>query len=74
MWTLQLSKVEFDKLEKWSWQNAQAFGIPCRTLLTGFSIPIKVVQLLIFSNNMFLKTTIGTYNTLIKLELTIILN
>ncbi len=57
MWTLQLGKVEFDKLEKWNWQNTQAFGIPCKTLLSGFFIPIKVVQLLIFSNNRFPKTT-----------------
>ncbi len=38
------------------------------SLLTGFSIPIKVVQLLIFSSNGFLKQQIGTFK-LTKLEL-----
>jgi hypothetical protein len=42
------------------------------SLLAGFSIPIKVVQLLIFSSNEFLKQQIGTFK-LTKLELFTIL-
>jgi len=38
------------------------------SLLAGFSIPIKVVQLLIFSSNGFLKQQTGTF-TLTKLKL-----
>jgi hypothetical protein len=37
-------------------------------MLLGFFIPIKVVQSLIFSSNMFLKQQIGTFK-LTKLEL-----
>jgi hypothetical protein len=38
------------------------------SLLMGFSIPIKIVQLLIFSSNKFLKQQIGTFK-LTKLKL-----